>query len=52
MNRRTEEYQYFRFFYLRLKIIAIELKLGKFKAAYKGQMELYMRWADRALAIR
>ena len=23
-----------------------ELKLGKFKAAYKGQMELYLRWLE------
>ena len=26
------------------RLIAIDLKLGKFKAAYKGQMELYLRW--------
>jgi len=33
------------FFHRKLKrLIAIELKLGKFKAAYKGQMELYLRW--------
>ena len=25
------------------RLVAIELKLGKFKAAYKGQMELYLR---------
>ena len=25
-------------------VAAIELKLGKFKAADKGQMELYLRW--------
>jgi len=29
------------------RLIAIELKLGKFKAAYKGQMELYLRWLDK-----
>lgn len=29
------------------RIIAIELKLGKFKASYKGQMELYLRWLDK-----
>jgi hypothetical protein len=23
------------------------LKLGEFKAAYKGQMELYLKWLDR-----
>lgn len=26
------------------RLIAIELKLGEFKAEYKGQMELYLRW--------
>ncbi|EGF32558.1 Putative cytoplasmic protein [Oxalobacteraceae bacterium IMCC9480] len=26
------------------RLVAIELKLGEFKAAYKGQMELYLRW--------
>ena len=29
------------------RLIAIELKLGKFKAAYKGQMELYLRWLEK-----
>ena len=29
------------------RLIAIELKLGEFKAAYKGQMELYLKWLDR-----
>jgi predicted nuclease of restriction endonuclease-like (RecB) superfamily len=28
-------------------LVAIELKLGKFKAADKGQMELYLRWLDK-----
>ena len=28
--------------------MAIELKLGSFDAAYRGQMELYLRWLDRA----
>lgn len=33
------------FFHRRLKrLIAIDLKLGDFKAEYKGQMELYLRW--------
>lgn len=27
-------------------LIAIDLKLDKFKAAYKGQMELYLRWLE------
>jgi predicted nuclease of restriction endonuclease-like (RecB) superfamily len=26
------------------RLIAVDLKLGSFKAAYKGQMELYLRW--------
>lgn len=36
-------------FYHRLlrRLVAIELKLGKFKAAYKGQMELYLRWLEK-----
>jgi predicted nuclease of restriction endonuclease-like (RecB) superfamily len=29
------------------KLVAIELKLDRFKAADKGQMELYLRWLDR-----
>jgi predicted nuclease of restriction endonuclease-like (RecB) superfamily len=29
------------------RMVAIELKLGSFDAAYKGQMELYLRWLDR-----
>ncbi len=29
------------------RLFAIELKLGDFKAAYKGQMELYLRWLDK-----
>ena len=33
------------FYNRRLKrLLAIELKLGEFKAEYKGQMELYLRW--------
>lgn len=36
------------FFHRRLhRLIAIELKLGSFKAAFKGQMELYLRWLER-----
>ena len=27
-------------------LVAIDLKIGKFKAAYKGQMELYLRWLE------
>ncbi len=36
------------FFHRRLKcLVAIELKLGKFQAAHKGQMELYLRWLEK-----
>jgi len=36
------------FYHRRLKrLVAIELKLGKFKAGYKGQMELYLNWLNR-----
>jgi len=28
-------------------LVAIELKLGCLDAAYKGQMQLYLRWLDR-----
>jgi len=29
------------------RLVAIELKLGKFEAAHKGQMELYLKWLSR-----
>ena len=29
------------------RLIAIDLKLGKFQAKYKGQMELYLKWLNR-----
>jgi len=36
------------FYHRKLKrLIAIELKLGKFQAKHKGQMELYLRWLDK-----
>ncbi len=36
------------FFHRKLRrLIAIDLKLGKFKASYKGQMELYLRWLEK-----
>ncbi len=36
------------FFHRKLKrLVAVELKLGKFKAAFKGQMELYLRWLKK-----
>ena len=28
-------------------LVAIDLKLGRFQAADKGQTELYLRWLDR-----
>lgn len=36
------------FFNRRLRcMVAIDLKLTTFKAAYKGQMELYLRWLEK-----
>lgn len=36
------------FYHRRLRAqVAIELKLGEFDAAYKGQMELYLRWLEK-----
>jgi len=36
------------FYNRRLKqLVAIDLKMGTFKAHYKGQMELYLRWLDK-----
>jgi predicted nuclease of restriction endonuclease-like (RecB) superfamily len=29
------------------RLVAIELKLGKFEAAHKGQMELYLKWLSK-----
>ena len=29
------------------RLVVIELKMGKFKAADKGQMELYLKWLDK-----
>lgn len=29
------------------RLVVIELKLDKFKPAYKGQMELYLRWLEK-----
>jgi predicted nuclease of restriction endonuclease-like (RecB) superfamily len=29
------------------RLVALDLKLGKFEAADKGQMELYLRWLDK-----
>jgi len=36
------------FFHRTLKrLVAIELKLGKFKSEFKGKMELYLKWLNR-----
>lgn len=36
------------FYHRKLKrLVAIDLKLGRFKAAYKGQMELYLRYIQK-----
>jgi len=36
------------FYHRKLKrLVAIDLKIGKFKAEYKGQMELYLRWLEK-----
>jgi predicted nuclease of restriction endonuclease-like (RecB) superfamily len=29
------------------RLVAVELKIGKFKPQYKGQMELYLKWLNR-----
>jgi predicted nuclease of restriction endonuclease-like (RecB) superfamily len=44
-----EEYKLDLLFYHRKlkRLIAIELKLGRFKAAFKSQMELYLRWLEK-----
>ncbi|KIA95642.1 MULTISPECIES: YhcG family protein [unclassified Flavobacterium] len=36
------------FYHRKLKrLVAIELKLGRFQAKHKGQMELYLKWLDK-----
>ncbi len=36
------------FFHRKLRrLVAIELKLGKFQAQHKGQMELYLKWLNK-----
>src|SRR3546814_14959269 len=37
----------FRRVLFRSRLVAVELKVGEFKAAFKGQMELYLRWLDK-----
>jgi predicted nuclease of restriction endonuclease-like (RecB) superfamily len=45
----SEDYYLDLLFYHRglRRLVAIDLKLDKFQAADKGQMELYLRWLDR-----
>ena len=36
------------FYHRKLKrLVAVELKIDKFNAKYKGQMELYLKWLNR-----
>ena len=44
----NEDYRIDLLFYHRglRRLVAIDLKLGKFKAEYKGKMELYLRWLE------
>lgn len=36
------------FYHRKLKrLVALELKIDKFKAKYKGQMELYLKWLEK-----
>lgn len=36
------------FYHRKLKrLVAVDLKIGKFEASYKGQMELYLRWLEK-----
>ena len=44
-----EDYYIDLLFYHRLlkRLIVVDLKLGEFKAAYKGQMELYLIWLEQ-----
>jgi predicted nuclease of restriction endonuclease-like (RecB) superfamily len=45
----NDDYQIDLLFYNRdiKRLVAIELKIGKFKPAYKGQMELYLNWLNQ-----
>ncbi len=36
------------FFHRKIKrLVAVDLKIGKFRAKYKGQMELYLKWLNK-----
>ncbi|WP_246008974.1 PDDEXK nuclease domain-containing protein [Hymenobacter metallilatus] len=44
----TDYYLDLLFYHRKLRrLVAIDLKLGKFRPEHKGQMELYLRWLDR-----
>lgn len=44
----TDYYLDLLFFHRKLnRLVAIELKLGKFDYSHKSQMELYLRWLDK-----
>ena len=46
-SEKSLEYLDLLFYHRRLhRLIAIDLKKGRFKAQYKGQMELYLRWLE------
>jgi hypothetical protein len=41
------------FYHRRLKALgAIDLKIGEFDAAYKGQMELYLAWLEKHESVQ
>lgn len=44
----TDYYLDLLFYHRRMRrLVAIDLKIGKFRPEYKGQMELYLRWLNR-----
>lgn len=44
----TDYYLDLLFYHRKLRrLVAIDLKIGKFRPEYKGQMELYLRWLQR-----
>lgn len=49
INIDSEDYYLDLLFYHRplRRLVAVELKLDRFKPAHKGQMELYLRWLER-----
>jgi predicted nuclease of restriction endonuclease-like (RecB) superfamily len=44
-----DDFQLDLLFYHRVlrRLVAVELKVGRFKPQFKGQMELYLKWLDR-----